>query len=120
MMSRECHPVWEELHWGRVHKGQDVEEVIKSTNPVRVGRYGDFVSLDYQEGLCFTGVTVTAKNGRLASAAAWSCTWDRVFFNELTEEDWKAYSNAREAHWPPIRKKREQAEQADLPNPVGM
>jgi len=110
MMSRECHPVWRDLHWGRIRSGQDVEEVIAATNPVRVERYGEFVRLNYQEGLCFTGVTITAKDGRLASAAAWSCTWDRVFFNELTEEDWKAYSDAYEAHWGPIRKQREEAE----------
>src|SRR5439155_9960267 len=28
MMGRECHPVWKDLHWGRLHPGQDVEEVI--------------------------------------------------------------------------------------------
>src|SRR5262249_6069587 len=78
MMSREGRPVWQDLHWGRVHSGQDVEEVIAATKPVGVERYGEFVRLNYQEGLCFTGVTITAKNGRLASAAAWSCTWDRV------------------------------------------
>jgi hypothetical protein len=110
MMSRECHPVWQNLHWGRVHMGQNVEEVIVATKPVRVERYGAFVLLSYQEGLCFTGVTITAKNGRLACATAWSCTWDRVFFDEMTREDWKAFSEAYEAHWQPIRKQREEAE----------
>ena len=109
-MSQECHPVWRELHWGRIHTGQDVERVIADTQPARVERYGEFVRLNYQQGLSFTGVTITAKNGRLATAAAGSCTWDRVFFNELTEDDWKAYSDAYEAHWRPIRKKRAEAE----------
>src|SRR5262249_14973014 len=111
MMSKECHPVWEDLHRGHIYAGQNVEDVIAATKPVRVERYGDFVQLSYQEGLCFTGVTITAKNGRLASAAAWSCTWERVFFDELTQDDWKAYSDAYETHWQPIRKKQE-AEQA--------
>jgi hypothetical protein len=109
-MSSECHPVWRDLHWGRIHSGQDVEEIIEGTNPVRVERYGAFVRLNYQKGLCFTGVTITSKDGRVASAAAWSCTWNRVFFDELTEDDWKAYSDAYEAHWQPIRKKREAAD----------
>jgi hypothetical protein len=109
MMSRECHPVWKDLHWGRIQPGQDVEEVIAATKPARVERYGEFVRLNYQEGLYFTGVTITAKNGRLASAVAWSCTWNRVFFDELTREDWAAYSAAYEAHWQPIRKMREEA-----------
>ena len=108
-MSQECHPVWRELHWGRIHAGQDVEEVIAATKPVRVERYGEYVRLSYQEGLSFTGITITAKNGRLASAAAGSCTWDRVFFNELTHDDWKAYEDAYEAHWQPIRRKRAEA-----------
>jgi hypothetical protein len=113
MMSRECPPVWQDLQWGRVHAGQDVEEVIATTKPVRVERYGEFIRLDYQDGLSFTGITVMAKNGRPASACAWSCTWDRVFFDRLTQEDQKAFSDAYEAHWGPIRqKKREEAEQA--------
>jgi hypothetical protein len=87
MMSRECHPVWRDLHWGRIYAGQDVEDVITSTNPVRVERYGEFVQLNYQRGLCFTGVTITARNGRLAGATAWSCTWDRVFFDQLATVD---------------------------------
>jgi hypothetical protein len=119
MMSRECHPVWQDLHWGRIHSGQNVEEVIASTKPVRVERYGAFVRLNYQNGLCFAGVTITAKNGRLASAAAGSCTWDRVFFDELTQEDWKAYSDAYDAHWRRIRQKREEAEQGAVPDCEG-
>jgi hypothetical protein len=118
MMSRECHHVWQDLHWGRVHSCQNVEDVIATTKPVRVERYREFVRLNYQKGLCFTGVTITAKNGRLASAVAWSCTWDRVFFDELTQDDWKAYSDAYEAHWQPIRKQEEEAEKgtrADRP-----
>jgi hypothetical protein len=114
MMSQESHPVWQDLHWGRIHAGQGVEKVIADSNPVRIERYGEFVQLSYQGGdgkLHFTGVAITAKNGRLASAAAWSCTWQRVFFEEMTQEDWKAYSNAYEAHWQPIRKRREEAEQ---------
>ena len=123
MMSRECHPVWKDLHWGNVHAGQDVEDVIAITKPIRLERYGRFVRLNYQGGdgfLHFTGVTITAKNGRLARAAAWSCTWDRVFFDEFTREDWQAYSDAYEAHWQPIRKKREEAEQEAAPDCGGM
>ena len=115
-MSRECHPVWRDLQWGRVHAGQNVEDVIAATKPVRVERYGEFVRLDYQEGLCFTGVAITAKNDRLASAAAWSCTWNRTFFDELTEQDWQAFSNAYEAHWKPIWKNVEEAEQGAAPD----
>ncbi len=105
-MSRECHPVWKDLYWGRIQAGQDVEEVIAATDPVRVERYGEYVRLHYQPALSFGGVTITAKRGRLASAWAGSCTWDRTFFNELTPEDDDRYREAYEAHWRPIREKR--------------
>ncbi len=94
-MSRECHPVWKELHAGRVYEGQPVEEVIARTQPVRVERFENCVLLEYQEGLCFTGVTVVARDGRLVSAQAWSCTWERTFFKGWTVADeegfWKRY-----------------------------
>lgn len=104
-MSRECHPVWRDLNSGHIAAGQDVEEAIATTRPVSVERYGPFVRLNYQEGMSFTGVTVTAKNGRLVEAAAWSCTWERVFFQQLSPGDAMAYWDAYEAHWRPIRLK---------------
>lgn len=116
-MGRECHPAWRELDSGRVAAGQDVEAVISATKPVWVERYGEFVRLHYQEGLSFTGVTVVAKSGRLAGAAAWSCTWDRMFFDELTPDDHQAFRDAYKAHWQPIRKRQAEAAPADAPEP---
>jgi hypothetical protein len=98
MMSRECHPIWEDLHWGRISAGQDVEAVIAQTKPVRVERFGNYVMLGYQEGLCFTGITLVARDGKLVAASAWSCTWDRTFFDTLSSEAWQAYSRAFEVH----------------------
>jgi len=95
MMSRECHPVWNDLYWGRIAAGQDVEEVVARTQPPRVERLGDWVTLSYQgKGLCFTGVTVIAREGKLVAASAWSCTWSRKFFDTLPLEEWRAYSVA--------------------------
>ena len=111
MMSHECHPVWKDLHRGRVHAGQNVEAVIADTRPVRVERYGQFVRLSYQERLSFSGVAITAKDGRLVHAVAWSCTWQREYFDELTEDEWQAHSNAYEAYRQAIIKKRKEAEQ---------
>ncbi len=118
-MSRECHPVWRELHWGRIYAGQNVEEVIAATTPVSTERYGEFVRLNYQDGLCFSGVAITAKNGRLASATAWSCTWGLDFFNELTWDEWNAYSDAHDAHWRPVLQRRAEAEPAAAPDHDG-
>jgi len=93
-MSRECHPVWKDLHWARVHAGQDVEEVIAHTGPVSVTRFDRYVELRYQSGLSFTGVRMVARDGQLVDAVAWSCTWHKTFFDELTPSEWEALSRA--------------------------
>jgi hypothetical protein len=106
------------LYWGRIQPGQDVEEVIAATQPERVERYGEYVRLNYQPSLSFTAVTITAKNGRVTTGWAGSCTWSRTFFDELTSEDYERYWEAFEAHWRPIREQRRKAEQgaaADRP-----
>jgi len=90
-MSRECHPVWRDLYWRRILPGQEVEDVIARTKPLGVRRFANFIELSYQEGLCFTGVTIYARDGKLVAASAWSCTWDRLFFDTLTPEDWQAH-----------------------------
>jgi hypothetical protein len=100
-MSHECHPVWKELHWGRVYVGQDVEEVIARTNPRRVTRCAEWVLLDYYngpEGLHFTVLWIIGRHGKLVSAVAASCTWDRTFFNEITTDESKALSSTWTKH----------------------
>jgi hypothetical protein len=97
-MSRECHPVWKDLHSAKVHLGQPVEEVIALTWPVHVERFENFVFLDYQQGWCFTGVRIIAKNGRLISAQAGSCTWQRTFFEEWTDGEQEALWGRYSAH----------------------
>jgi hypothetical protein len=88
-MDAHCHPVWRELHFGRIRAGDPVDEVIAGTKPIRVKRAGGWVVLSYQEypgGLCFTGVTVAAYEGRLVCAYAWSSAWVRQFFDVMSEE----------------------------------
>ena len=109
-MSRECHPIWRDLFWRRIGPGQDVEAVIAETKPIQVERYGDFVNLTYQSG--FTGIGITAKQGKLVAASAGSCCWSRTFFDEMTAADRKSYDDAYEAHWRPIREKQEAEEKA--------
>ena len=104
-MSHECHPVWRDLFWHRIGPGQDVEEIIASTKPQEVERYGEFVRLGYQRGMCFSGVFIMARKGRLIQAEAGSCCWRRTFFDETTSDDRKGFNDAYEAHWRPIREK---------------
>lgn len=85
-MAMECHPVWEDYHFQRINAGDDVEEVIRRTQPERVERDGRWVTLNYQPGgLVFTGVTAYAYDEKMVLAGAWSCAWARLFFDEMTE-----------------------------------
>jgi hypothetical protein len=91
-MEAECHPAWRDFHYGRVRAGDPVEEVIARTHPVSVTRQGRWVGLSYQDnkgGLCFGGMTATAYDGRMVCAYAYSCTWFRLFFDELSHEQYR-------------------------------
>jgi hypothetical protein len=84
-MSRECHPAWQDYHFGRVKAGDPVEEVIARTRPDSLKRKGRYVELYYGKG-GFTGMWAAACDGRMVTASAGSCGWTRLFFDELTEE----------------------------------
>jgi hypothetical protein len=74
-MSRECHPVWRELHSGRICEGQNVDEVIAKTQPLRIDSFEGVTCLSYHPPMSFTNVTIYAQNGRIVKAEAASCTW---------------------------------------------
>ena len=111
-MSRECHPVWRDLWHRRIVAGDDLDSVLLRTFPVRVERFGRYSLVNYQGGrghLWFTGVTVTAKDGRLVSASAWSCCWSHCFFDEMTSADKQELQAAWDAGF---RKRREDEAEA--------
>jgi hypothetical protein len=83
IMSRECHPVWKDLALRRMRAGHSLENLIARTAPARVERFGRYAMVNYQSGLALTGVTVVARDGRLVSGEAWSCTFHHTFFNSL-------------------------------------
>jgi hypothetical protein len=89
-MQKECHPVWEDYNFGRVRAGDDVEQTIARTKPAIIERKGRWVELKYQSA-GFTGVSAAAYDGKIVFAGAWSCTWTRVFFDELTDEQSMEY-----------------------------
>lgn len=85
-MQRECHPIWKVYNFGGVRAGEDVEKVIARTQPVAIERNGRWTHLKYQAPGYFTGITATAYDGKMVFACAWSCSWTRLFFDELSEE----------------------------------
>lgn len=101
-MSEECHPVWRDLQAGRIVAGDAVEEVIHRTQPPRIEKFENVTILLYRgPGLSFTGVTIIARDGRLVTAAAGSCTWDKTFFDTWPQGEsaafWKRYAAHLEA-----------------------
>jgi hypothetical protein len=108
LMSAECHPVWRDLWHGRIKAGDDLKRVMILTCPPRVDSYGRFTKLGYQPRHvgAFTGVTIIARDGRLISASAWSCTWRVSFFDGMSENDWREYEDAYDAHMRPFREAR--------------
>jgi hypothetical protein len=90
-MATDCHPAWQDFHFGRVRAGDPVEVVIAQTQPTRVERKDRWVVLYYQKdndgkGLCWTVMTAVAHDGEMVCAVAQSCTWTRLFFDNLTDE----------------------------------
>ncbi len=73
-MADKCHPVWRDFQLRRIRAGDPVDEVILRTNPVSVEHIGRWTILKYHEhpddGLCFTGLTAAAYDGRMVAAFA--------------------------------------------------
>lgn len=91
------YPVGKDLWFGRIKPGQDVDVLIENIPPHRIRRFGQFVWLTYYAGgppppgsFTMESLGVIAKDGRLVSAGAAGCTWNRVFF-EMTSEDEAAF-----------------------------
>ena len=92
-MAAECDPVWKELALRRVRQGDPISKLTEIREPSGVLEYGPYEQLEYYRGgfepgyLSLTGITVYAKEGKLLTAVAWSCTWDHVFFEDKREEE---------------------------------
>jgi hypothetical protein len=85
-MGHECHSSWADYNFCRIRAGDGVEEVIARTSPITIERKGRWVVLGYQSPGNFTGMTAAAYDGKMVIAYAWSCSWVRLFFDELDED----------------------------------
>lgn len=56
-----------------------------------VGRFGEYT---YELSPGYEGLEIITKDGRLKRATEWSCTYTRVFFDEMTAEDKKEYGKS--------------------------
>ena len=90
-MAGECNRVWKDLALRRIRRGHPVERVLQLSQPNSTETFGPYTVLSYNGnyggeggGIAFTGVWITARDGRLIDASAASCTWDHSFFRDRT------------------------------------
>lgn len=83
-MNRECHPIWRQFAIRRFGHGSSASRMLQLNPATRTEQFGRYCVYHYHRGssndIGFTSLAVVAKDGRLVSAAAGSCTWTFVFF----------------------------------------
>jgi hypothetical protein len=89
-------PIWKDLAWRRIRKGDSLEDLLQMHPPVWREDYGPYVHLSYIMPPGFNWLGITAQDGKLIAAVAGSCTWRHVFFNTPEEEE--ALSRAYSAY----------------------
>lgn len=88
-MLIEAPSVWQDFAWRRYHPGDSAEDLTRRRQPGATTRFGRYEIYDYFPGdlplgenqLPFAGLTVIARDGKLMTAKAWSCTWRFTFFD---------------------------------------
>lgn len=67
------------------------EKMLNICIPDSRRQLGAFTEYEFDLLPGFHGLTIIAKNGLLKRATEWSCTYTRVYFDELAAEDEKHY-----------------------------
>ena len=91
-LRSEIHPIWREIDNGQIYAGQSVDEIFELHQPTETETYGPYTVLGFERDpqpntLSFSGLNIVAKNGKVVSASAGSCTWQRTFFDSMSPED---------------------------------
>ncbi len=96
-MAREHYPpVWKDLAWGRIRKGDEVNRLVQKHPPLSREDFGPYTHLSYLAPGSPNTLEIIAKDGRLIGALAGSRGWQHVFFG--TPEEEKAFSIAYSAY----------------------
>jgi hypothetical protein len=82
------------LESGALHLDQPVSEVIQRTHPLHVYEANPFTLNEYDDVPNLAGLSLIARNGKLASATYWTCTHDKQFFSNLSSAA-RAYAEER-------------------------
>lgn len=94
MMGERYHPVWKDLAWRRIKRGDPIERVLRWRPPLRRDDFPPYTELSYHEIGSSDRLVIRAKNGRLIAAGAGGHGWTRFFFHSPEEEEafYTAYS----------------------------
>jgi hypothetical protein len=98
------YPLGQDLWFGRILAGQDLESVIVQAPPHGVLHYGRFTLVLYYPGgppipgyLYLERMTIIAKDGRIVEAGAGGCGWGKVFISMSPAEE-AEYKEAFDRH----------------------
>ncbi len=96
LMSQECPPIWKEFAFRQIREGDPVEDFLHQHPPSLYDEFGPYGLYYYfppgAGDLAMTGISVSARDGRLVSAEAHSCTWDFQFFGAEEPEMMRQYA----------------------------
>jgi len=92
--ARSHSPVGGALWRGEIAAGSRIDRVLAMATPHRTNTLGPFLTVYYLPGgvpspdsICLEGTALTAKDGRLISAASYGCTFQRTYFNVSTTDE---------------------------------
>jgi hypothetical protein len=102
---KNMHPIWKDLACRRFVKGDDINDVIAVYPPLWEMKYPPYHRINYEHPASMEGLTLTAKNGRLISAAAGGDCWEFNFFTSPEEDE--EHAKAHSAYWENCQLERE-------------
>ncbi len=96
MMKSDWHPIWKDLAFKRIAKGDDVEHIYKKYPPLYREVFPPYARLTYFKSGSTPGYYLLAKNSKLIDAYAGDTEVHHVFFSTPDEVDeannrWSSY-----------------------------
>ena len=86
-MAAEIHPVWREFALRRYGAGSSAKDLVRLHPPRTKHEFGSYAVYDYDDFgdgfFSWSNLRVTARDGKLLSAMAGSCTCQFTFFDTL-------------------------------------
>ncbi len=73
-------PLIRDFYYGKYRAGTPISELIAAYPNCHIFEFDGFTRLDYNPPLCFEGIGIVAKDGKLASAGLFSCSFGVIIF----------------------------------------